>query len=458
MNFSSKTALAGWGRYPTVETVLERPESLSGLEQSLKLTQVLDKRLARGLGRAYGDAAVNGNGTTILMERLNRMLAFDAERGIVIVEPGVTIEEMINTFLPRGWFPLVVPGTKFVTVGGAIAADIHGKNHHREGSFVNCVRSFKLKIASGETVECSRTKNADLFWATFGGMGLTGFVTEAEIKLQRVTTAYIKTHTIRTNNLDETLACFDKLESQYQYSVAWIDCLAANKALGRSIVMFGNHAELEDLKRAQLKNPFKIMAKRSISVFLDLPQFVMNRLSIGAFNQLFWSSHFQKERRRLVSYNPYFFPLDVLSSWNRLYGKKGFVQYQCVVPLKAGQENLKKMLELSAKHGMSSFLAVLKRFGPEQGLLSFPKPGYTLTLDMPVKDGLFEFIDELNQLVMQCDGRVYLAKDSYLTPEHFRSMYPNYSKWLKVKRAVDPQNLFSSALSERLELASEEKA
>jgi FAD/FMN-containing dehydrogenase len=445
-----KMLVGGWGRYPLIETALLRPESISGLEAAVADSNFHSK-LGRGLGRAYGDAAVNGRGATILTEKLNRMLSFDSKGGILRCEAGVTIEDLIETFMPCGWFPLVVPGTKYVTVGGAIASDIHGKNHHREGSFVNALRSFTVLTASGELVNCSRALESDLFWATVGGMGLTGVIVDVELKLQKISTSYIKCRSIRTNSLAETLGCFSELEPEFQYSVAWIDCLASKKQLGRGIVMFGNHAELDDLETDKRKDPLLVARKRAITVPFDLPEFVLNRYSIGAFNQCFWSAHLEKDRERVLSYEPYFFPLDKIKSWNRLYGSNGFVQYQCVVP-QTSDNAIAKMLELSSQYGMASFLAVLKRFGPERGLLSFPKAGITLTLDMPVRGKLFEFIAKLNELVLESEGRVYLAKDAYLSAEHFRIMYPNYKRWLAIKSKVDPGYIFRSSLAERLQL------
>lgn len=445
-----KMLVGGWGRYPLIETVLLRPESVAGLASAVAEPH-FESKLGRGLGRAYGDAAVNGRGATILTEKLNRMLDFDQTSGVLRCEAGVSIEDLIETFMPRGWYPLVVPGTKFVTIGGAIASDIHGKNHHRDGSFVNAVRSFNLLTANGDLINCSRAHEPDLFWATVGGMGLTGIIVDVELKLQRIASSYIKCRSIRTRNLSETLDCFSQLEPEFQYSVAWIDCLAGKSQLGRGIVMFGNHAELEDLNPSQRSQPFFVAGKQAINVPFDLPGFLLNRYSIGAFNQCFYWAHPARDRERLVPYEPYFFPLDRIRSWNRLYGKAGFVQYQCVVPV--GREGaIAKMLELSSQYGMSSFLAVLKRFGPERGLLSFPKAGVTLTLDMPVRPKLFELIARLNDVVLQSEGRVYLAKDSYLTAEHFRIMYPNYRRWLAIKSKVDPGYVFRSALAERLAL------
>jgi len=447
----AKILLSGWGRYPAVETVLLKPENMEAFGECLTPLGSTTT-IARGLGRSYGDAAINGRGATVSVERLNRILDVDYKTGHVVCEPGVTIEDLIVKFLPAGWFPLVVPGTKFVTVAGAIASDIHGKNHHRNGSFVNCVVSFQLITANGTSIVCSREENATLFWATVGGMGLTGFISQIEMKLERVESAYIKQKIVKTKDLDETLEAFERLEPGFQYSVAWIDCLAKKQKLGRGIVIFGNSAEMNDLEPKQYRSPFRVGNNFELNVDFDVPSFIMNRLSISAFNEVFYASHFGKESESIVPYNRFFFPLDRVHSWNRLYGKNGFVQYQCVVPFGGGRENLVKMLEISARYGQSSFLCVLKRLGPEQGLLSFPKPGYTITFDMPVKPGLFDLIKEFDALLLQSEGRVYLAKDSYLNAEQFRRMYPKWDLWMDIKEKIDPSGRLRSTLSDRLGL------
>jgi FAD/FMN-containing dehydrogenase len=448
---SMRKSVSGWGRHPVLETTLMRPESVDALTLCLESRQ-LKSALPRGLGRSYGDAAVNPSGLTVLMERLNRLLAFDSETGIVHCESGVDIADLIDTFLPRGWFPLVVPGTKYVTVGGAIASDIHGKNHHRDGSFANAVKSFKLLCADGKVVNCSRQTNAELFGATLGGMGLTGFVMEAEILLQKISTASIRCKVIKTENLDDTLELFEQLESEYQYSVAWIDCLAAGKSQGRAIHFLGNHIGSDELSPKQRNELLASPRCSQMSVPFDAPSFLLNKYSIAAFNELFWLSHSGRTQESVIDCNKFFFPLDRLDQWNRLYGKRGFVQYQCVVPLNTGRETLKQILTLANENGKGSFLAVLKRFGAEQGYLSFPKPGFTLALDMPVDDSLAGFLNQLTEAVVASDGRVYLAKDAHLTPEQFRAMYPQYKQWQEIKQAVDPQNVFRSALSDRVGL------
>ncbi len=443
--------LSGWGRYPVIKSYLQRPEKVSDLTKILEQSRETSV-LARGKGRSYGDAALNAKGSTILTQRLNLMLSFDERTGLLRCEAGVTMKEILETFVSRGWFPVVIPGTKFVTVGGAIAFDVHGKNHHRDGAFSRHLHSLKLILASGETVECSRDKNSDLFWATVGGMGLTGIITEAEFFLRRISTAYIKTHNIKAKNLDEALALFEQFEPQYQYSVAWIDCLASGKSLGRSILMFGNHACLEDLYLKQQAKPFEIKSKGSLKAPFDFPAGLLNRYSMSAFNALYFAKQRSREVRSVSDYDSFFYPLDFLWDWNRLYGKRGFIQYQCVLPTQVSREALSKILQLCSVKGWGSFLAVLKRLGPESGWLSFPMSGYTLALDIPMKPGLDRFLYQLDELVIQYGGRVYLAKDARLSASAFRAMYPNFEQWLEVKSKVDPDNYFSSALSQRLEI------
>ncbi|MEM8780701.1 MAG: FAD-binding oxidoreductase [Cyanobacteria bacterium P01_G01_bin.49] len=446
-----ETCLSGWGRYPIVKSSICRPEKIASIAttiQKSKSTSVL----ARGSGRSYGDAALNPQGITMLAERLNRMLSFDRETGVLCCEAGVTIAEILEVFVPRGWFPPVTPGTKFVTVGGAVASDVHGKNHHVDGSFANHVRFIKLTLASGETVKCSASENSDLFWATVGGMGLTGIITEVSFALQRIETAYINSRNIKANSLAETFALFEEFEPQYQYSVAWIDCLASGNGLGRSILMLGNHARINELNSQP--EPLKLKPKPKLKVPFDFPAALLNRHTMGIFNNLYYGKQRSRDIKAIADYDSFFYPLDSIQDWNRLYGKKGFIQYQCVFPTDVSQEALTKVLQMCSQQGWGSFLAVLKRFGSQSGWLSFPMPGYTLTLDMPVKSGLWQFLNLLDEVVISYGGRVYLAKDARLSADSFRQMYPKFPQWLEVKSQVDPDNRFSSALSQRLQMES----
>jgi decaprenylphospho-beta-D-ribofuranose 2-oxidase len=447
---SAEALLSGWGRYPVVRSLAQRPEKITALHAAIEAAE--STLLARGLGRSYGDAALNGTGATILMERLDRMLAFDETTGVLRCEAGVTIAEILETFVPRGWFPPVTPGTKFVTTGGALACDVHGKNHHRDGSFSNFVPRFTLLTASGALVRCSPEETPDLFWATAGGMGLTGIIVELDLRLKPIRSAYVVCDSVKARHLDEVVETFDRLEEGSEYSVAWVDTLASGPALGRGIVMLGNHAAAPELDES-----VRAATSPRLRVPFDLPATLLNRYTASAFNALYYARQRSKQLRRVLHWDPYFYPLDFLHDWNRLYGKRGFVQYQCVVPVDGGPLALRKILQLSSAGGWSSFLAVLKRLGSQQGLLAFPMRGWTLTLDFPVKAGLFGFLDRLDQVVLEAGGRVYLAKDARLSPMTFAAMYPQHGRWQTVKSAIDPRGLFASALSTRLQMTESQR-
>jgi decaprenylphospho-beta-D-ribofuranose 2-oxidase len=443
--------LSGWGRFPSATTRLTRPEQMHGLGALVCRHEHL---IARGLGRSYGDAALNSDGVTLLVERLNRFLAFDPATGEVQCESGVTIEDLLNHLLPRGFFPPVTPGTKYVTLGGALAADVHGKSHHKDGSFSRHVSWFNLLMANGETVRCSREEHPDLFWATLGGMGLTGIITEVSFRMKQVESGYVSVDFEKAPNIDAALELFDNSDEQYTHSVAWIDCLTKGPHLGRSVLMRGNWAGEDELPPRLAEQPLALKGTRRLGVPFDAPGFLLNPLSVKLFNAVFYHRH-RTGRNVLVPYEPFFYPLDKIRDWNRLYGKRGFLQYQCVLPYQGGREGLVRILELLSSEGHASFLAVLKRFGAaEEGqLLSFPRPGYTLAVDLP-RDGERQdrLLENLDRVVMEGGGRVYLAKDARLRAETFQVMYPEITRWLEIKRRVDPERRFTSSLSRRLGL------
>lgn len=440
-----KGTISGWGNYPVSSATLWRPERL----RQLKVQG--EKNIARGLGRSYGDASLNTDQNVLLMERLNRFLSFDEQRGILRAEAGASLEEILETFVPRGWFLPVTPGTKFVTLGGCLAADVHGKNHHADGTFGNHVKEIELILADGTVRRCSPTNYADLFWATVGGMGLTGIITEITLQLIPIESAYMMVTHQAAPDLDSVLEILSNKEKEEKYSVAWIDCLAQGPEFGRSIVMTGHHASLQELPKRQKKPlEFKPSQKKSIpSVF---PSWVLNPWTVSKFNALFYSYQARKKKPFIADYDRYFYPLDSIHGWNRIYGKKGFLQYQFVMPAARAQEGLRVVLEELSASRRPSFLAVLKRFGPEgEGFLSFPHEGYTLALDLPLADPqIFPFLDLLDEIVLKYSGRIYLAKDARLKPESFQKMYPKRQKWQEIKSIVDPGNLFSSDLSRRL--------
>ncbi len=445
-----ETSLSGWGRYPVSRVKMNRPEQLGQLDALVRDSSGITL-VPRGAGRSYGDASLNSSGRIILSERLNRMLSFDAQTGVVRCEAGVTLAEILDTFIPRGWFIPVTPGTKYTTVGGAVACDVHGKNHHRDGSFGASVRSLKIVAASGETVECSRQNDPELFFATLGGMGLTGFIIEVEFDLIPIETAYVNLFRIKSNDLDETMALFDEHEPAHQYTVAWLDCMAPAKSLGRSVLFFGNHATRQELPARWQSSPLSIALPKPITVPLDAPSGLLNKYTMSLLNTGYYEHFLGKQDRTISDYNSYFYPLDRVLRWNRLYGKAGFVQYQCVIPPEQSHKAVSQILTLCKQRGLGSFLAVLKRLGPQEGILSFPMPGYTLTLDFAVKPGVIEFLSELDRVVVEYGGRVYLAKDTCVSPESFRIMYPKLPEWLAIKNRIDPNWHFSSDLSERLQ-------
>jgi FAD/FMN-containing dehydrogenase len=410
--------------------------------------------IARGQGRSYGDAALSSDGLVMLTERLSRFLSFDEQTGSLTAQAGATLAEVIREFLPRGWFPAVVPGTNAVSLAGCVAADIHGKNHHRDGAFGAHVNEIEMVLADSSRVQCSPAQDSALFWATVGGMGLTGIITRIALQLVPVATSYLNVQHHQARDLDTSLALLADKSCDDHYTVAWIDCLASGKNLGRSVLMRGHHARVEDLPPRLRDQPYG-RPRRGFNLGFDFPGWVLNAAGVRAFNEVYYRLQGRRKSPFIADYESFFFPLDRIGNWNRMYGKRGFVQYQCVLPAVGARAGMQALIEALGGAGRSSFLSVLKRFGPAgPGLLSFPTAGYTLTLDLPVTDpGLFPFLDQLDEIVLQYDGRVYLAKDARMRPETFRAMYPRLDEWLAVKRRVDPGNRFESDLSRRLEIS-----
>ena len=364
-------------------------------------------------------------------------------------EAGVSLAEILQYFLPRGFFLPVTPGTKFVTVGGAIAADVHGKNHHQDGTFGNFVLDFKLLTPNGETLSCSPNNNFEVFWATHGGMGLTGVILSARIKLRPVESAWVLVDYQKATNLEDALGRMTESDIRYQYSVAWIDCLATGRHMGRAVLMRGNHAPANELP-ASIRNPLAEPPRRRWTLPFDFPSLALNSLTVRAFNAFYYGVH-RNAARQLVDLEKFFYPLDAIQHWNRLYGRRGFVQYQVALPLEGGLEGLKEVLTRLARSRRASFLAVLKRFGkPNPGLLSFPIQGYTLALDLPVARGLIPLLHELDRVVLNYGGRIYLAKDAVMTSHSFAAMYPKLEQFRAIKSRLDPRGLLSSSMARRL--------
>ena len=443
--------LSGWGRHPALDCRLERLRRREDLPGLLQPGATL---IARGNGRSYGDAALNPE-LTLSMLSMNRMRAFDAGTGLLDCEAGVLLTDLLETFVPRGWFPPVVPGTRLVTVGGMVAADVHGKNHHRDGTFGAHVESLTLAGADGAIRECSRAENADLFRATLGGMGLTGVILSARFRLRPVETAFVMAETRAARDLDETMALFEA-SRDWPHSVAWIDCLARGAGLGRSVMTRGAFMELGALPPRLASNPLRPAPAGKLRVPADVPSALLNRVSIGLFNELCHRRGRGRARAgaRPIHFDRFFFPLDRIEAWNRLYGRRGFVQYQCVLPKGGSAAGVAALLECAAASGQGSFLAVLKLFGPAgEGLMSFPLEGYTLALDFPVRSGTAALLDGLDEITHRHGGRVYLAKDAHCAPERMREGYPRLGVFEAIRaEAAGMPPRFVSELSRRLAL------
>ncbi|SMX44161.1 FAD-binding oxidoreductase [Actibacterium lipolyticum] len=438
--------LSGWGQFPRIDCHVTAPRT--DAEVAAALTK--GHAIARGNGRAYGDSAASAQ-NTVDMRGFNRMIAFDDATGQVVAEAGVLLGDVINAFLPRGWFPPVTPGTKFVTIGGMIAADVHGKNHHKHGTFGAFVDWIDVMGADGTVQRCSPTENADLFAWTMGGMGLTGIILRAAFRLSKVESAWIKQTMIPAANLDAAMDVFEA-SGEATYSVAWIDCLSAGDALGRSLVMLGEHAPRDTLDLEKRRRPFDIAAKSKRSIPFNAPSFALNSLTVRAFNAAYFYNGQRKAGDSFVDWDSYFYPLDAILGWNRIYGRKGFMQFQCALPLDSSKKGLEALLRATSVAGQGSFLAVLKRFGAQDSRFSFPMEGYTLALDFPVNPETLALMKQLDQITLDHGGRFYLAKDARMTPETLRSADPRVDEFLNMRAAAGRAATFSSAQSERLKL------
>ncbi len=440
------TRLSGWGRYPAAECATQRPRDEAGVASAIANGPLI----ARGNGRAYGDSALNP-GQTLDMTAMDRMIRFDPKTGTLVAEAGVLLADIISSFLPRGWFPLVTPGTKFITLGGAIAADIHGKNHHKDGAFRACVDWLDLMDAQGRVRRISRDTDPDLFDWTCGGMGLTGVILRAQIRLQPVQSGWIEQDLRVTPSLDDAM---DEMEATLDrlYSVAWIDCLSQGAALGRSLVMLGRHAEPTDLPGPKRKAPFDIPVRKRRKLPVDLPRWLLNRGTLRLFNAAYYANGRRNAGKALVDWDSYFYPLDAVLDWNRGYGKQGFVQFQCVLPLETARSGLKALLEQISTSGQGSFLSVLKRMGPQDGRFSFPMEGYTLALDFPATERSLTLMQRLDAITLDHGGRFYLAKDARMPREVLIKSDPRAQDFAQMRKDQGLSDRFQSLQSERLGL------
>ncbi|MFJ8820225.1 FAD-binding protein [Streptomyces sp. NPDC102467] len=445
--------VTGWGRTAPTSAYLVRPRSYEETVAAIRECAAPGRRggIARGLGRAYGDAAQNAGGAVLDMTGLNQIHAIDAAGGAVLCDAGISLHKLMEVLLPLGWFVPVSPGTRFVTVGGAIGADIHGKNHHVSGSFSRHVLALELLTADGEIRVVER--GTELFDATTGGMGLTGVILTATVQLQRVETSLMSVDTERAADLDDLMARLTATDHRYRYSVAWIDLLARGAAMGRSVLTRGDHAPLEALPARVRHAPLAFHPGRLPSAPSFLPEGLLGRTSVGLFNELWYRKAPKSRVGEIQKLSTFFHPLDGVPHWNRIYGRSGFVQYQFVVGY-GKEESLRRIVERISDRRCPSFLAVLKRFGEgDPGWLSFPMPGWTLALDIPASlPELGVFLDELDEEVAAADGRIYLAKDSRLRPELLSAMYPRLEDFRSLRARLDPRGVFRSDLSRRLNL------
>ncbi len=434
--------LTGWARYPEIEGRTVRSEDLAKISAGAQLS--------RGLGRAYADSALPPRGSeqpVALTPLADRILAFDPATGVLRAEAGLSLATLREVFLPRGWFTPVSPGTRHVTLGGMVAADVHGKNHHVAGCFGQHVRALRLRTGDGVIHEVGPEREPELFHATLGGMGLTGHVLELEVALERIPSPWIYEETEPQPHLEAVVESLREASASWPMTVAWIDTSARGARAGRGIVMRGRWAEPDEAPR----EPPRV--KSSLRVPFDFPSGMLNPLTIGVLNTLFFHKHPRRRVKRVVHPESYFWPLDILDQWNRGFGRRGFAQFQCVLP--SSVELYRELLARFQRMGGCSFVTVFKDCGEAgPGMLSFPQPGTSLALDIPIRKdgGTARLVQSLNDMVVANGGRVYLAKDAFATAEQFQAMYPRWQEWAAIRRRHDPQGRLRSAQGQRLGL------
>ncbi len=429
-------SLLSWGMYPKATNTVfkfDRKETLK------EIIEEHDALIPYGNGRSYGDSALSSN--IINVKPKDYFIGFDEQQGLLHVQAGVLLSEILESYVPRGWFLKVTPGTKLITVGGAIASDVHGKNHHVEGCFSECVKEFTIMLEDGEVLICTKEKTPDLWKATCGGMGLTGVVLDAKIYLKKINSQYIDQTTIKTKNLKETFEAFEEYQDK-PYSVAWIDCLAKDKEIGKCLLMVGDFRNDGNLKYKK---------KSQLSIPLNFPSFALNNWSVRAFNWLYYGKAKDGVSKQRVDIDTFFYPLDAIGHWNRIYGKNGFTQYQFILPKETSYEGLEEILSAISKSGKGSFLAVLKLYGKaNDNWLSFPIEGYSLALDFKIEKGLFELLDQLDEIVVKHKGRIYLTKDVRVSKETFEQGYPHIEKFRQYRIDNKMDSKFQSLQSKRV--------
>ncbi len=429
-------SLMSWGMYPKINNTVFKFDKNKTLR---KIINEHDELIPYGNGRSYGDSALSSN--IINARPKDYFIDFNEENGLLHVQTGVLLSEILESFIPRGWFLKVTPGTKLITVGGAIASDIHGKNHHVEGCFSECIKEFKIMLADGKVVTCSKEATPDLFRATCGGQGLTGIILDAKIYLKKINSQYIDQTTIKTKNLKETFEAFEEYQDK-PYSVAWIDCLAKGNKIGKCLLMVGDF-------RDDGKLDYKPKPQKSIP--FNFPSFALNNWSVRAFNWFYYGKIKERVSKQRVDIDTFFYPLDAIGHWNHIYGKNGFTQYQFILPKESSYEGLEEILTTISKSGKGSFLAVLKLYGKaNDNYLSFPMEGYSLALDFKIEKGLFDLLDELDEIVVKHKGRIYLAKDVRVSKETFEKGYPQIETFRQYRKENKMDIKFQSLQSKRV--------
>lgn len=446
MTATKKQSLYGWGHFPVRECETYRPEKRRDLPAILKEATTV---IARGMGRAYGDAALQPQGV-ISTARLNHFMEFDTTQGIIRAQAGVTLAELMAITIPKGWFPYTIPGTRHVSLGGALACNVHGKNHYRAGDFAEHVLSVRLVLPTGEAVECSPSRNPNLFWATAGGMGMTGVIESVTLKLKPIRSASLSATTYRVESLEDMVAAFENYKDSADYMVGWIDHMAKGSDIGRGIFEAANHLKLEDGGLALEK--YKLDAPK-LNIPCYVPSFVLNKYVMAVYNRLRFKKYSAWRQAEIIDFNTFFHPLDKLGHWYKLYGKQGFFQYQALFPETHDVvAQMRTFLTAIQKKKLFSYLAVIKYHREGKGPMTFPVRGYSIALDFPNTRRVRGVLPQLDRWISDHGGRVYLAKDAMLTPDLFHTMYgPEAEEWVQFVRSVDPDKKFASLMSERLE-------
>ncbi len=437
--------ISGWGLYPRIEANKIKPKTIKELKNII----LSNSLIARGNGRSYGDSAIN-RFKTIDMTEFNRFLHFNEKECLVVAQSGILLKDIIETFLPKGFFPPVTPGTKYVTLGGMVAANVHGKNHNKSGTFSKYIKWIEIIDNNGEIIRCSKKENAELFLWTIGGMGLTGIIINVAFYMNRIETAWINQTKLVSENINQTFKFFES-NIDSTYAVAWIDCYAKKNNLGRSVLMLGEHAKIDQIDFYKKLNPFKTFTKKKLSIPFFFPSFVLSNFSVKIFNSLNFLVSKISRKKEIVDWDTFFYPLDKILNWNKIYGSKGFAQFQCVIPLAVSKEGISEMLNLISKSKSSSFLAVLKRFGKDESYFSFPMEGYSLALDFPINEENLMLMNSLDAITIKYGGRFYLVKDSRMKRKIFQSSDTRIKNF-KAFRKNQLNKKFTSCQSERLGL------